>query len=268
MQVAKLLIAYVAISTVGSQLAFAGLIHDWDFTSEANGTVLSSVADSVAGIHFSSELDSQAIVNNGALEYTPSIGTFFASASIAAGKSEYRWTVDFESFVAVEDAVGDGRRMHFGLYSSTQDILSNVHPTSSVAQVRMLSTNPPSNNLLVRRFTVLGDSAAFLPSSLDDFQLSFLLKETSYEVSVVDDGTSTVLFSGTDTRPEDIASVNHFILSGEAFNGGNVSARIKRITIDALDTVQPIPEPTSFAIFGLGAFGIVASGFRRRRMTT
>ena len=256
----------IAIAVTASILcchsAYASVIHHWDFSGEVDGTVLSAVTDSIAGVHFTEGLDSQAFVQNGVLRYTPSVGTFFASANVNENMSEYRWTVDFQSFIAQENAIGDGRRMHFGLYNSTKDILSNVHPTSSVAQVRLLSTNPPSDNLLIQRFTVLGDSPAFLDSQLDDFQISFLLRESSYEVSVTDNGKRTVVFSGIDTRPEDIASVQHFILSGQAFNGGIVDASIRSITLEA-SQFQTVPEPTTLVIWPL--LGIIGLAHQRRR---
>jgi len=241
------------VMTVNESAVMAALLHHWDFTQYSNGTPLSSVNDIINGVNFDTGLDEQAIIQNGALDYTPMVGTYFATADVVADITSYRWTIDFESFVAVEDAIGDGRRMHFGLYSSTQDILSNVHPTSSVAQIRFISTNPPSEYLLARRFTVLGDSGDIsLASTLDDFQLSFLINEDSYEVTITDDGKTRVLFAGSDTRPEDLASVRHFILSGLAFNGGNVQARIR--------SIQITPEPATLLLFGLGGLAL-----RRRK---
>mgnify|MGYP000047007330 CR=1 FL=1 len=216
-------VVVLLILAVNEATVMAVLLHRWDFSQYSDGTPLSAVSDIVNGVNFDTGLDGQAIIQDGSLEYTPMVGTYFATADVITDVTCYRWTIDFESFMAVEDAIGDGRRMHFGLYSSTQDILSNVHPTTSVAQVRLNSTNPPSEYLLARRFTVLGDSAnTSLMSTLNDFQLSFLIREDSYEVTITDDGNTRILFAGTDTRPEDIASVQHFILSGVAFNGGNV----------------------------------------------
>ena len=182
--------------------------------------------DSVNGIFFDSGLDDQASVHNGLLKYSPALGEFAAVANVIGNLESYTWTIRFQNFLTYEDAIGDGRRMHFGLYSSTENILSNLHPTSSTAQVRLLSTNPPTDQVLVRGFTTQNDSAVLLDSSLTDFELSFDIAENDYEVKLFDNGISTTLFSGSDTQLDDIMSIQHFILSGTAFNGGFIEGTL------------------------------------------
>jgi len=218
----------------------AAIIHQWDFSGYADGTVLSSVEDSINGVYFDSGLDTQSSVQNGLLQINST--NSMAVADILQGQDNYTWTVGFQSLRAYEDAIGDGQRLQMGLYSSDSNIRDNVHPTSSAAQIRFLSTNPPSDQMLVRRFTTQSDSAVLLDSYLTDFEISFAIEANNYEVTLTDNGISNTLFSGSDIEIDDITSIQHFILSGTAFNGGFIEAEINNITIESLS----IPGPPAY----------------------
>ena len=155
--------------------------------------------------------------------------------------------------------VGTGRNL--GLFLANAALVTGTHDGTAVtldgrSDYLAVHSIVSNGRVQARYFDGTSEmtSGAFTPVGTDPFETYFIkrVSSTSYEIGLYDDGNREVLSAVTLTNPNEANFLGFY---------ADVRAAGDLGTVDNLRIVA-VPEPSSFALIGLGCFLIL--GLRRR----